>query len=146
MREIKYRAWNKSRNELFFVKSIDFINENAVLYYFDENEDGDNELLVVDNPYPDGRSKYHISLDDLILMQYTGLKDKNGNEIYENDICRFITWENKYEIEIPTIDIIEFKNGSFTFEDIALYEWMDEDNRIKLEVIGNKLENPELLK
>ena len=128
MRKIKFRAWDKKEKKWLGVNLHMSVIDGFLWWQFGY---GCDPLSAN---------------EDIELMQYTGLIDKNGKEIYENDICRFITWENNYEIEIPTIDIIEFGDGSFTFEDLALYEWMDEDHRIELEVIGNKFENQELLK
>lgn len=74
-------------------------------------------------------------------MQYTGLKDKNGTEIYEGDIvkCRH------------GIGVVKFHNASFVFDwDFnALNELMHvwkEDSVLQVEIIGNIYENPELLK
>jgi uncharacterized phage protein (TIGR01671 family) len=77
------------------------------------------------------------------LMQFTGLKDKNGKEIYEGDI---LAAPHTYNIEII------YKNGGFLmefFDDIGEKceyhlnkELIEQDD---LEIIGNKYENPELL-
>lgn len=72
----------------------------------------------------------------LILMQYTGLHDKNGKEIYEGDIVKYENMTGK----------IMFFNGSFILSDLEeTEEWelgvINED----IEVIGNIYDNPELL-
>lgn len=96
----------------------------------------------------DGGTKENIEnyLDDpeSILMQYTGLKDKNGKEIYEGDILKMPSFN-------PELNIVRFDRGGFYLEPITGIEshfWSDikyaEDDGS--EVIGNIYENPELLK
>ena len=77
------------------------------------------------------------------LMQYTGLKDKNGVEIYEGDICNCREYECFGKIEWNEDNAgfyfyVVVEDGGFDEE--RLYEYADE-----LEVIGNIYENPELL-
>lgn len=73
--------------------------------------------------------------DVFILMQSTGLKDKNGKEIFEGDVVKY--WEN--------IGYIEFYQGSWVinWNDGSLFDLYDNENN--LEIIGNIHEHPELL-
>jgi len=81
--------------------------------------------------------------EDYILMQYTGLKDKNGKEIYEGDIIKnidgYVHW-GKYEDGEYVYNVYTWvlnKYGTVLSEMVLTYK--------NVEVIGNIYENPELL-
>lgn len=115
MREIKFRAWDRERNTMLYEPNGD-IEPTWILH---------NNLY---NPF----------CPDYELMQYTGLKDKNGIEIYEGDIVKWTHpsfKENKVEYKILNISDIRSSNK---LEIDAQNGW--------LEVIGNVHENPELIK
>ena len=90
-----------------------------------------------------------VPASDFILMQSTGLKDKNGREIYEGNIIRFfdcdgdgytvpVVWDNDYAC-------FSVDWGSNTLTSFDYLEEFYTDLK-DIEVIGNKYENPELLK
>jgi uncharacterized phage protein (TIGR01671 family) len=71
-------------------------------------------------------------------QQYTGLKDKNGKEIYEGDICRLT---DEHWSEQILIGEVKYSNGTFYITNSPEeYNW---DPDTELEVIGNIYENPE---
>ena len=121
MREIKFRAWDNIAGRF---KTGTELAETIIRVELD----GAIELKG---------AIYNIS--EVTLMQYTGLKDKNGVEIYEGDIlCRYSRGEH-----IPDVRPVVWNQqaAQFRFDDLA--------NPINyfqsIEVIGNIYENPELL-
>ena len=86
------------------------------------------------------QSFMHHYSDEPLLMQFTGLKDKNGIEIYEGDIveykhdCRGEGWKEDISVD----------RNKITFEDGQFWPIPCEDSW-EFEVIGNIHENPELL-
>lgn len=123
MREIKFRAWDRIDNEMNY--------DNFDLPIMEFNE-GIRDMQ---------EERYE-------LMQFTGLHDKNGKEIYEGDIVRLCS---QYETDDPVDSMhkIYFKNGSFRccFHDMILNEKVctGKEGNWNMEVIGNIYENPELL-
>lgn len=73
MREIEFRAWLKDENKMVKVKAIDWVEE----------------IDIFSINYPEGKSYSGYDRDNIELMQYIGLKDKNGVKIFEGDIVRF---------------------------------------------------------
>ena len=125
-REIKFRAWDGSR--MSEGKTIDNL--------FQQNEDWfGNRIHIVDRFVPQ---------NDCILMQFTGLHDKYGKEIYEGDVVRHEKWVSvgKYA---PAIGVVKYKCVSFTCECIGDWVGANADLNGLAEVIGNIYENPELL-
>lgn len=84
--------------------------------------------------------------------QYTGLKDKNGKEIYEGDI---LTW-GEDGFAVPSPIVVEYKHGAFgyvyvdgnfyPFAGVSSFTFNLFDTDDRFEVIGNIYDNPELLK
>jgi len=114
MREIKFRAWDKSINKMY--KCIGF----------------DEERVFIPN------DKW-IDPQTAILMQYTGLKDKAGCEIYEGDVLG--SQKSKFKT-LP----VEMENGvnCGCCDDYRGWNLSIEDSK-KYKIIGNIYENPELL-
>ncbi len=114
-REIKFRSYDKKRKK---IKFFDLEEIYADCYH--------NVGFLKNAPHQHENDEW----EQFELMQFTGLKDKNGKEIFEGDIL-----SHKY-YSMPVV--CEFVDGSFIFDDISKYDK-------SLEVIGNIYENPELI-
>jgi len=117
MREIKFRAWDKIQKKIYYGA-------------FSVGADG---YGVIDAGWRSIDKGFGI---DCILMQYTGLKDKNGRKIHEGDI---VTFNGK-------LVVIEWNEAEGLFwggnnNQRFILQWAD-----MLIVVGNIYENPELLK
>ena len=124
MREIKFRAYIKKSKQLVQVKSIHL---------------GTKKIMVGYSKSKNNYGNYTISFNEIELMQYTGLKDKNGEEIYEGDILK-----SYYYIDTPNGEQERYHQKEIKFDEISCeYNINAFEN---LEVIGNIYDNPELLK
>ena len=131
MREIKFRAWDKKLKRMCDVIYLDFSAKEIIVYHSDEEE----------------RSNW-LKLDRFVLLQYTGLKDKNDKEIYEGDVVKA-----KVAGPYASDAKIKMEGEIIYYEPFACFEVKTKecgqptmsifDN---FEIIGNKYENPELLK
>lgn len=78
-------------------------------------------------------------MDDVILMQYTGLKDKNGKEIWEGDVVKF----GKKPENLTQIGPINWNQKAWAFNPFTKPKY---GKKRIFEVVGNIYENPELIK
>lgn len=131
MRQIKFRAWDDLHNKMYQVSDIEW---DADVRMWVTADDGNNGIELID--------------EEAHLMQYTGLKDKNGREIYEGDIVRWgdmvgLGHEKPVRVAVVRFDpdicfdsnVGIFDYGNFVYKETDKY----------LTVIGNVFENPELM-
>jgi len=134
MREIKFRA--KIQGHIGYVFGVPHN-----VYHDSEHKDKWFDSMQYMDEYGKPTVEY---IEQDTLSEYTGLKDKNGVEIYEGDVLR------GYGKEIKRY-IVSFENGSFVLHhEFArwglLYRMFEIDMKdMPVEVIGNIHENPELI-
>ena len=129
-REIKFRAWDTNSGKMADIDMRAYLEPHGL-----------NETI-----------EQHTK-DGLVLMQYTGLKDKNGKEIYEGDILRIGEDDEDDRAEIVKVEWLERypRNGAEMCAFMLVGAWDKEFAHFYdyafcgLEVIGNIYENPELL-
>lgn len=131
----KLRAWDKIKKEMFEVSMIDFCQKG---YIWNET----------DNTSMETQNNLAYEVDNCVLMQCTGLRDKNGKLIFEKDILKDPKTLQNYEVDfmqgffgIPCKDcrwypLFEFRRVVSSSKYVNIY----------LEIIGNRFENSELLK
>lgn len=148
----RYRAWHKTWEEMGKVKRIRFDDDgNATTVLFEGKDFGAN-----------------TKIDEIELMQSTGLFDKNGKEIFEGDILKFndewpdYCYEGYVDGSIDGINHVEIKRektyfafGKTKIPESSLIDLVENEHypfeelltetSYEFEIIGNIYENPELL-
>lgn len=121
----KFRAWDKETQTMLDVSLIDF-----------------KKSVLVGEHWDFGETNF-INFNDIHLMKSTGLKDKNGKEIFEKDILDYngrkviVKWHGSYAGFIYEF-VDELKKRTTEWQPLYLSYY-------KFEIIGNSPENPELL-
>ena len=128
----KFRAWDSVKKK--FVEHF-FITDNGLICNMERPTSGYNSPIPVEK-------------SELILMQSTGLKDKNNKEIFEGDIIR-------YDIDVvdikkhPTLGFYTVLDGreGFFGDGMSINDFEEDAKEFSktVEIIGNIHENPELL-
>lgn len=132
-REIKFRAWDIDSSEMLYTKE-----NKGIDFFFDFDNSGLCLFMPKEEDFAEKR--------EANIMQFTGFKDKKGNEIYEGDILY-----NGFNAK----GVMKFENGAFIcefqYENKSKIE--NEKHKFRIsninsitEIIGNVYENPELLK
>ncbi|WP_445238821.1 YopX family protein [Lacticaseibacillus paracasei] len=126
-REIKFRAYSSHNHKIYSVSNIEWDIDGRIWVTAD---DGKNGIELID--------------EEAHLMQYTGLHDKNGREIYEGDIVH--AYDQEPDRDEPdyrgseATGIVEFHGSMFMLDDDIVLDYPP-----ILEVIGNIFENTEML-
>lgn len=149
MREIKFRAWDDVTSKMYHTGEEDmmhfYFNSNGMVVDSFEN----TKIPFEDNLYDDVITE---TLEHLEYMQYTGLKDKNGTEIYDGDYIRYSMRTINGSIYTHVCRVFQHESGTWRIEgyheDNHSYETKGTVYATHLicEVIGNIYENPELVK
>ncbi|HEU4024442.1 YopX family protein [Streptococcus pneumoniae] len=132
----KFRVWHHELGRLMSVKCMFF--QDSEIEEFELNDTLRNDYITA---YP----------DEIELMQSTGLKDKNGKEIFEGDIVRTTRFLGRadeiggfYEYEKDYVGVVKVLEGSWVIDtgSVAVRFWSEIDES---EVLGNIYENLEFL-
>lgn len=151
MREIKFRAWdNIHKRWLLSYDRLGGFSMFGECMLFEEWSNILNRFIL---------QQKDRKPEDLILMQFTGLLDKNGKEIYDGDILvQYVlsapvgtTIENNDEIEYLVPPKPDYLIGKCEFRDASFYFIFDNEGEeigtiidSDMEIIGNIYQNPEL--
>ena len=118
MNNLKFRAWDKVNKEMLKIDIIDFYSE---------------EIMVLEDDST-------MNFSDVVLMQSTGLFDKNGKEIFEGDIVR-----NTHTGSVGRVHWCVHNTGFFYYVEKDKKDYTVFRAKYNLEVIGNIYENKELI-
>lgn len=132
MRQIKFRAWDKKLNVMW--EPIELTKLLRYLFF-----------QIMPNAAAYDAVKEHF--DDIVWLEFTGLLDKNGKEIYESDWCRACFRDKEglhYQQGIIVMDdymwCLKIESGDEVGEIYSINRLHD------FEIIGNIYENPELIR
>lgn len=137
MKQIKFRVWDKERSVMSGVDQLAFGNNGELVSIYSEGPDYSNDPEALMGEKPD--------LDKAVLMQFTGLHDRDGVELYEGDIV------DAYIHGEPHGDLykIVFIDGAFGFKLLqtpnAKHPYAVYDYPPACKLLGNIYENPELM-
>lgn len=147
MKEIKFRAWDAESEEMIYFPPLGVMRDI---------DTGSRELMLGVTEHLHGYEgiNYFLTEKDAPLMQFTGLKDKNGREIYEGDVVKLYSGPDTGVVKFGGFSAGDSYEGS-NFTAYGYYveggggalrddEEMTEDGFL-YEVIGNIHQNPELI-
>lgn len=145
--ENNYRAWLKDTKEMVEVEEISYLKK-TISYVYDNYATGEQEW-------------FEYSFDDVELLQYTGLKDKNDIEICVGDIINWKEADDVYSIEFGQFGVPNFEDEGY--QDYAVGYYLKPQHDLKeiepfnmtiplnkeyasrMTIVGNIYMNPEML-
>lgn len=133
----RFRAWNKATKEMYGADDIIAIN-------FEEKEIC-VQTIYFEQGLPDSRDLDYYDFDDIVLMQSTGMRDKNDREIFEGDVLKATNLANWLEVVSFNENKAMFvsKETKRKIEETPLYDLFNTDI-FEVEIIGNIHTNPKL--
>jgi len=139
-REIKFRTWDKQLKQFAEWTNRDpfFDTSHGQIFFWErvQREDGSYDGDIILQDYD----------DRFILQQYTGLKDKNGKEIYEGDICNAGMVTGPIDFIIGGFSLASNPLIEFLLKDACVFSPDYDPSWIDVEVVGNVCENPDYFK
>ncbi|EAH9193326.1 hypothetical protein M3958_000472 [Campylobacter jejuni] len=149
LQDFDFRVWDNIENKYIktphglYIENTehnDASNCNRIIANYEQSE------FYIDCPFNDRNNEYYDNEESLLIELFTGLYDKKGKKVYENDIVKV---KSLYDYFLAKISI--HKEGTFYFEGkngdyIGSLIYLVEDEGYTIETIGNIHENPELLK
>lgn len=125
MSNVKFRAWDKDYEKMMKIHSIVFHEHELIIDCYDEK---DNETWLAENN------------ERVVLMQYTGFDDRNGEPIYEGDILEYTT-----KSMIVNVEVYKSVTSLYRIRGKKIYPKELYSSRSNVRVIGNIYENPKLI-
>ena len=133
----RFRAWDKIHKTMYEADDIMYID-------FEEKEIC-VQTIYFEQGLPDSRDLDYYDFDDIVLMQSTGMRDKNDREIFEGDILKVTNLSSWLEVVSFNSNKAMFvsKETKRKIEETPLYDLFNTDI-FEVEIIGNIHTNPKL--
>ena len=122
MREHRYRAWDKVNKRMWPVIEPMFGMKKAI-------------VALTEKPPSEGGGMVEMQLKDLVVMEYTGVKDINGNEICEGDMVQAMMCYGPAGMHETVVEI------SYDLHEGYRWSYFDLDT---IQIVGHKFDKPDV--